>query len=292
MRRFLGFVVVVAVLAAGGYFFVPEVRAFVDDRIGQDNSAETGAGTSPEASCELVVPDPPVTVNIGVVIDPSSSTAASFSEGVIAGLAAQLRAYLPAKPAAPQTDGVATANAVNVRIKQVGNNPYAYGAADLYVEIPGVQGLPERPGVNCMASGTYQQWTELEKAWSASYDAALADLETAVQQIQGMPLYDDYSGIRAALSALVASLPPGDHAAYLVASDFEENRPPQTAGTLNGHALILIAACPSGDAARCSGDVQAFGMWAADSLGAGSTSVYRPEQANTAINQLFEEAER
>ena len=285
MRRIFGLLVVVALVGLG-YYFRTDVAALIAGS-SPDVVAETSA--TPTPGCLALTTEPePENLHIGVVIDPTASTASSFTKNVISALAAQIS--LPDKPRSPQ-DGVATINALNLRIKQVGSNPYAYGALDTYLQIPGVQGLPPRPGVECMDSGTYQQWVQWERTWSTQYDAAILAVETATKSLTTMKLDDGSSGIRAALSALAAAMPGGEHTAYLVASDFEENVKPQTAGTLAGRPLILIAACPSGDAATCTSQVEAFGTWAVNSLDAPTPEVFRPENMTTAIAQVFRGAE-
>ena len=287
MRRFLGVVAVLALLITVYYFRVDIARLI--SGFGSGDPGTAASAQSPTAdSCLLVDAPQPLTLNIGVVVDPSASTASSFSKGVMAALATQLSDHMPAKTDTPQ-DGVATVDAINLRVKLVGSNPYAYGAADLYVQIPGVQGLPPRPSLDCIDS-TYASWTRAAKTWSTSYDAALEALSKAVDRVHSMSLKAENSGIRAALSSLVIAMPGGPGTAYLVASDYDENVAPQTAGNMGDRPLILLAACASGNATRCSSDVQKFGDWATSALHAGAISVMPSDLTASAVSQLFTEA--
>ena len=291
MRKFLAVATVLALLATC-FYFRADIMSFVNHLTGDDTAASASPTTSSMAvDCsELTTMPEPETLNLGVVVDPTSSTASSFSQTVMAALADQLSSHMPAKTSTPQ-DGVATVDAINLVIKQVGSNPYAYGAPDFSVRVPGVQGLPPRPSLDCMDT-TYAVWTKEAKQWSATYDSALAASSAAVDGVRSMPLTDENSGIRAALSSLVVTMPGTAGTSYLLASDFEENVKPQTAGDMGGRPLVLVAACPSGDAAQCSGDVQAFGDWATSALKAGPISVYRPELTAEAVEQLFSEASK
>ena len=285
MRRFLGLFVVVALVGLG-YYFRMDIAGLL---IGEGTS-EAQPTLTASVCADLVVPPAPATLNLGVVLDPTTSTAASFTRNVVAALVTQLGNFLPDKPQ-PAT-GSPAIDGINLRIKQVGANPFAYGAPDTYLQIPGVRGLPPRPGVECLDSGIYQQWSALEKQWSTEYAAAMATRDKAISALRGMKLTDSNSGIRAALSALAVAMPGTEHSAYLVASDFEENVKPQTAGSLAGHPLILITACPSGNASECMANVESFGTWAVDNLDAPAPQLFRPENTTTAIARLFEEAQQ
>jgi hypothetical protein len=81
--------------------------------------------------------------------------------------------------------------------------------------------------------------------------------------------------------------PPGDHRAFLLASDCDNNVSPQTAGVLGG-PLVIVQPCPTGDAAACSRDAEELAAWATESLGATNVTILPDELLMDGFEMLFE----
>jgi hypothetical protein len=299
--------VVVVILLVAAYLFIQPFHNFVGGLFraspaqavpGSDTGAVASPGAPPEAvpATACVTPElvPYETSYLGIVIDSTTSTDASFSEGVREALAAKLAGYVPAKPEQlAAASGVAPTNALHAVIQLVGDAPFAYGSTtQISIDIPGVPGLPERPQLDCIESGEYQRWSALAKSWGADWDAATAAGQAAATDVRNIDLVvadSVMSGIRAAVSKVAVAVPQGEHAGFLLASDMDENSGVQQAGSLGGHTVILINACPTGDADKCSADLNRVATWAVDALGAGAALSYPAEQTTLAIDALFAE---
>jgi len=294
MKNVLKFLIIVAVIVGvvEGFVHRNSVVAFLSGSTSHDTTgAESSA--SPDG-CALTTVSDPTTTDIGFVIDTTTSTASSFSEGVFSAILGQLQQLYPDKPDAP-SDGVPALSTINLNIRLVGDKSLVFGApGSLSVTIPGVKGLPKRPSIDCFASdgtGTYQQWSQLKQAWDVSYGATVDARDAAIKAITGMPRKAaGGSGVMTTLTALARSTITHGHAAWVVASDFVNNATIQSAGgDLNAFPLFLIAACPSGVAATCDANVNAFAQFATD-LNSGPISVFDANQTVDAVGQAFESA--
>ena len=257
-----------------------------------NQDTQPGDETCPAAAAVL----PVATVEVAVVLDPTTSTESQFSRDTLAAVISQTANWIPAKPT-QTTAGTPSINGLNLRIKMVGSNPYAYGASESYIQLPGVSGLPARPDISLCPSalddGSYQAWTAAQASWSSDYDTALAALDQAVERLEAIDLTvsdAELSGIKAAVSALASATPAAGLVRYLVASDLDETTAPQTAGSLDGQPLIIVHACPEGVASLCQDRLDEFSSWATGQMQAGSVSVYRPEQLASAVAAAFEGA--
>ena len=281
-RVLRGVAALILVVALAGCAMLPW------DRPAATFSPEPG----PDPAPAVTQPPQPTTGVVGIVIDPTASTGRTFRESVRTAIVDQLAAVVPAKPT-DAAQGVAPVNGISVQLKLVVTNGYAYGSPTLSVEIPPVRGLASRPPVNTttMDDGTYAAWKQAKTAWEQEYGTALAAQAAAVRELGSFSLTvpgAQRSGISSTLGALAASIPPTNRAAFIVASDLEENVTSAVTGTLDGHPVTLIVPC-NASATACAARQDNFAAWATDELQAGPVTAYRPENTAQAIAAAFSE---
>jgi hypothetical protein len=178
---------------------------------------------------------------------------------------------------------------VNLTVRQVNTTSLASNLA-FYTRnlvVPPVPGL----AVSRPAPGGQDYLPQL-RAWSAGYAtvsaaraAARGAAAAGAAKIAGMPLdRNGWSDIIGCISGLLTTVPAGGMHSYLLASDLEQDVPPQMEGSFHGAPLIIIQTCDTGNAAHCQGLLQSFTN-AMHQLDVGPITVVRPEDAASAISQ-------
>lgn len=237
---------------------------------------------------------PSHTVNARVCADATGSTSDSmpqFGPTMRADLADAIRGWThpaavdPSGSAPVNPTGTAAQPGLSLQMRWVNTDPLADMNA-LTVTVPAVPGLVPEPAVTSPTFVTDDQaWqtaaTGAQHATQSAIDAATA----AAQRVATLGWPDGNSGISACITALIQDLPPG-HDALLVASDGEENEPPQIAGNLHGAAVLWIMPCPSGNAAHCAA-LQRSWQDVLTKLGATSVRFVRPETATAVLFATF-----
>lgn len=223
------------------------------------------------------------------LIDPTTSTDASFREAMKNDIIAAVQGYVPAKPTETKA-GVAALTGLQLTVRLVATNSLAYGQPNVEVSIPSVPELPARPDMTAPGAldplGPYDTWKKSEAAWSTAYDHAIAADAAAVQSLQGLDVNtDEHSGIFAGAAALALLAPANGDVAFAVLSDLDENRGAQPAN-FNGHPFLVVQPDPVGNVNHWDGLFDTFSSWATSS-GAGQIARVRPEAAAPAITTFL-----
>lgn len=280
MKKFLATIAIVAIIG---------VLAWMNwDRIGPVFGIQTAAAAATETGPTTLGATPGQRYRFAL-IDPTTSTDASFREAMKNDILAAVQGYVPAKPMETKA-GVDAITGLQLTVRIVSSNSLAYGQPNVEVSIPSVPELPARPDMTAPGAlypgGSYDLWKKSEAAWSTIYDAAVAAVAAAVQSLQGLNVNtDQYSGIFAGAAALALLAPADGDVAFAVLSDLEENRGAQPAN-FNGHPFLVVQPDPTGDIGRWDGLFNNFSSWASGS-GAGEISRVRPEAATAAITTFI-----
>jgi hypothetical protein len=246
------------------------------------------------------VTSPARTLTLGACLDPTASIVSSFAPAVRRDLAQAVRSLAPPPgtlptntisggPVTPSQPGV-TLTVRQVTTNSYTSNPGPYAAT---VTVPPVAALARsrpQPGA--------QNYLSQLRAWTAGYES-VASARTAARRaaaaggatIASMPLdRTGRSGISACVSALLTTVPSSGTHSYLLASDLQENTPPQLAGSFRRAPLVLIQTCDAGNAAHCQRLLDRFAR-AMQRLGVGRITVVRPEDAAAAVTQWIRTGE-
>jgi len=285
MKKFLaiiaGLVVVIGLL---GWMNWDKIAPIVGPMLGaQAAPSPTAAngpatlGAAPEQRCRFAL------------IDPTTSTDASFRESMKADIIAAVQSLVPAKPSDMKT-GVPALTGLQLTVRLVGTNSLAYGQQNAAISIPSVSELPTRPDMTVPGAldpgGPYDTWKQSKAKWSTAYDAALAAQAAAVQTLQAINLnFDESSGITAGVAALALLAPAKGDVAFAAMSDLDENKKREPA-TFHGHPVLVVQPDPIGDIGRWDSLFSSFSSWAVSS-GAGQITRVRPEVAVPAINTFI-----
>jgi len=234
-----------------------------------------------------------VPVTLGACLDATMSLVSSFPVAIRRDLALGVASLAPTgilPTSAADGRAISAAQpAIHLIVRQVDTFSYSSVPTRFQadVSVPGVPGLAEsRPSP---LSGTYD--TQLE-GWSRGYQevaaarhAASVAAGEAAQALAAMPLDQSarsLSGISACVSGLLSTTPATGRRSYLLASDLQENVPPQLAGSFHHAPLLIVQACDSGNATYCQGLLAHFEM-EMRRLDVGTVTVVRPEVAQQAI---------
>ena len=284
MKKFLATIAFLVVIGLLGWMNWDKVAPIVGPMLGAQ------AAPSPTAA------NGPVTLGAApeqryrfALIDPTTSTDASFRESMKADIIAAVQSLVPTKPGDTKA-GVPALTGLQLTIRLVGTNSLAYGQQNAAISIPSVSELPTRPDMTAPGElnpgGPYDTWKQSEAKWSTAYDAALAAQAAAVQTLQAINLnFDESSGITAGAAALSLLAPAKGDVAFTVLSDLDENRPSMPAA-FNGHPILVVQPDPVGDIGRWDSLFSKFSSWAVSS-GAGQITRVRPEVAVPAINTFI-----
>lgn len=221
-----------------------------------------------------------------VLIDPTSSTDNSFRDTMKADIISDVENYLPPKPSNSKM-GVPPVTGLRLTVRIVATNSLAYGQPNVAVSISSVPELPARPDMTAAGAldpgGPYDIWKKSEAAWSAAYDAAVAETDNAAKALGELDLnVEEWSGITAGVAALALLAPAQGDVQFAVLSDLDENRPQQPAN-FNGHPIFIVQPDPAGDISRWDSLFNGFSSWASAS-GAGAITRVRPEVAAPALS--------
>jgi hypothetical protein len=224
----------------------------------------------------------------GVCIDPSASTIPDFAQSVRNLLADTVANWGPPPPAATTTTALEPRPGLELELRSVATN--SYGSQNPYtaVSIQGVPGLAARPDVRDPG------FSEEDPVWGTARDEVVAGAQTADQEaregadkIRAHPLETSQSSeIAGCVSALAETLPKGSRGLVL-ASDLEQNEPPQVGGDLADTRVLVIQPC-GGDAARCA---QLQDQWQRELSARGAPEVrfIRPERALSELPTFLRE---
>jgi hypothetical protein len=231
---------------------------------------------------------PAPTLVRGACVDPSASTVPEFSESVRALLADTVANWGPPPPAATVTTALDPRPGLELQLRTVGTNSYGTQNPHTAVSIHAVPALVARPDVRDPG------FSQEDPVWSRARDEVVAGTQAADQEahegaerIRAHPLETSQSSeIAGCVSALAQTLPQGPRG-LLLASDLEQNEPPQVGGDLADTRVLVIQPC-AGDAARCT---QLAAQWEGElrARGAPEVEVIRPEQAPTELPQFLRE---
>jgi len=224
-----------------------------------------------------------------ILIDPTTSTDASFREAMKSYIVASVETYVAPKPSNTKA-GVPALVGLHLTVRLVGTNSLAYGQPNVAISIPSVPQLPPRPDMTTPGAtdpgGPYDSWKEAEATWSAAYDAAAAAASASAQSLQELNINtDESSGVFAGVAALTLLTPPDGDVAFAVLSDLDDNRGAQPAN-FGGAPVLVVQPDPVGDINRWNALFSTFTSWAATG-GSGQISRVRPEDASTAITTFI-----
>ena len=259
------------------------------------------AGPPSAAAVTSAVTSPVQNLTLGACIDPTTSIVSLFAPAIrndlaqaIAGLAPPA-GKVPTNTLSGQGPVTTPQPGVNLTVRQVDTTSLS-SVPDPYtrtVVVPPVPGLAQqRPD-----PGAQDYLTQL-RTWTAGYQtvasarqAAHEAAATGAASIASMPLDTrGFSAISACISGLLTTVPPGGTHSYLLASDLQENIPPQLAGSFHGAPLIIIQTCDTGNAVYCQQLLDSFTR-TMRRLDVGPITVVRPENAVTAITQWIRTGE-
>ncbi|MEY9951018.1 hypothetical protein [Leifsonia sp. EB34] len=286
MKKILGFVLVVALLGAVAYLERDTLTAL--------EAHLTGApAPTPSTTHSLVTlgvaPAPRLRFEL---IDPTTSTNASFRQAMKADTISAVGRVVPPKPADVR-GGVRAVVGVQLTVRLVSTDSLSSDAPNYAVAIPSVPALPARPDPTAPGAldpeGPLDSWQKAEKSWSAYYDEALAAQSAAAVTLQSVPVdaaNSVLSGITAGTAALALLAPAQGDVAFAVLSDLDENRPRQAAN-FNGHPVLVVQPDPAGDESRWDTLYASFRSWA-QTGGAGDITRVRPEAAVSALNTFID----
>lgn len=239
----------------------------------------------------------PGELSLGACIDPTLSLVPSFAPDMRQYLSQAVAGLAPAsgKPAT----GAANPgqSAVDLTIRQVDTTSFSSAMTQFTrnVQVPGVPGLTGgRPALTDPSfNSDLRNWSQGYQEVVAAQHTAANAAASAAQSVADLPLDANAassSGISACVSALLETAPPAGTHSYLLASDLEENVPPQLAGSFHGAPLVIIQACDSGDATYCQGLETTF-VREMKRLDVGPVTVERPEVASQVIRQWIRTGE-
>jgi len=239
-------------------------------------------------------------IEVGVCIDPTASSSARFAEGVRDALATAVAGL--ASPSGPvptyRVDGatgpvVEPSPGVGVWVAQVttvplDTDPSAH--SPFRVEVPAVPGLLDAaPDLNATTEVQQQRWRRDYETVTAARDRARTAAADASARLRGMRLArgdDVQSGVSGCMSALAGLVPAADRREFLIASDLAENVHPQLAGGLDGAPVVVLQACPEGDAGRCARRLREFRA-RMRTLHAGEVTTLQPALAGDVLRDLL-----
>jgi hypothetical protein len=214
----------------------------------------TGCGPQsagiPDAPASDFQPVAPATVSKGVVLDSTSSTDPLFAKTVRDCLVDELGIW-GGKEDTDLADGAEAIQGLDLWLFIVGDNATAsYTTSEpLHINLPSVSALPARPSLEDEeALDAIHSWNKLKGNYEEDYEAFLLAREEAIASLQAFNIYtDQYSGIFSTVGLLSGVVSPGTDT--LIASDLENNRDTQIAGTLEGSKVYILQPTPSGDMA-------------------------------------------
>jgi hypothetical protein len=283
IRPLLRVGVLIAAMAAG-------VATLAGCGITDTSSANFDPPTPTPTPAFVATPDTPTVVNARACFDATGSTSKfvpQFGPMMRGYLAGAVRGWAHAAPAdsagtAPvDPEGTPGQPGLNLQMRWVSTNPYG-DMNSLLVQVRAVPRLVKEPAAASPAFVAQDPaWQKGATLVASTAKAAAGDSAKAAQRIASFRWPHGKSGISACISALVQDLPVG-HDALLVASDGEENEPPQVAGNLHHAKVLWVMPCPSGNAAHCAA-LQASWRGFLGKLGAESVRFIRPESASTAL---------
>jgi hypothetical protein len=230
-------------------------------------------------------------LRLGACVDPTLSIVPSFAPAIRHDLAAGIGGLTP--PTGPPATGTATAArpAVSLLVREVDTTSFSSdpGPYAAQVEIPGVPGLSQPRPVPSDAnySSGLTAWSQSAQAVTAGRTTAAAAVSDAAQELTSLPLDQNpasNSAITACVSALLVNLPADGRHSYLLASDLEENVPPELEGSFHGAPLFIVQTCDSGSVSDCQALLQHFETLMRR-LQVGPVTVIRPEEAAVDIAQ-------
>lgn len=238
--------------------------------------------------------DMPTVVNARACFDATGSTSSvepqfgPMMRGYLAGAVRGWAHGAPAdqagtKPVDPS--GTSGQPGLSLQLRWVSTDPFG-DMNVLAVQVHAVPSLVAEPKTTSSSFATDDQaWQTGATLVAGTAKDAVADSVNGAKRINSFGWPDGNSGISACISALIQDLPPG-HDVLIVASDGEENEPPQVAGSLHHAKVLWVMPCPSGNAAHCS-TLQTTWKRFLTNVGAASVSFIRPETASTALFAEF-----
>jgi len=223
------------------------------------------------------------TYNEGFCIDPTASTVATFSEGIKQELVNVLSGW-EGGVQRPNPAGSPGVPGLNLEVRQVLTDSYSSGDPYVQVSIPAVPALLPEPNVNS-ANFVAQDiaWQSAKQEVRSAEASARSAAQQAASAVGAMTLQsypDVLSEIAGCVSALAETVPDTNRS-LILASDLEQNEPPQFAGQLSNTRVLIIQAC-DGEAASCSG-WQTIWQSLLNSEGAQNLGFIRPEQASAVL---------
>jgi len=220
---------------------------------------------------------------VGVCLDPSRSSNASFAPEQRAMIAESVAGWATGKKATEA--GAAGAPGLDLLIRQVQNDSYG-DAPTLRVSIPSVAGLvPEPKSTSATFAIDDVTWQNAKRDYDSEIAAAADAASEAAARVKAMPLRPSDSEIAGCVSALATILSPGDRKILLL-SDLGQNHAPQIAGDLSRTQVLVVQPCPSGDASTCT-TLATDTASSLKSRGATEVAAIRPEAASPARYSTF-----
>jgi hypothetical protein len=254
--------------------------------VGAKQTTSPGTRASGTRAYEPTISAP--TLNVGVCIDPTLSTATPFSQAIESLVAHVVASWAVSPPAPTATMAVSPHAGLNLWLRQVETNSFDSSNSFLHFVIPSVPGLQGRlDATNPNFIDDDPLWVKARSSVIGKATAALQASSTAAKAIQSWSLetWQD-SEIAGCVSGLSDTVPSPSR--FVLASDLEQNEPPQVTGNLSHTTILVVQPCDD-TAAKCL-NLQASFRNLLSSEGASSIQFIRPEDASTVLPTFLDAA--
>ncbi len=234
----------------------------------------------------LMTPD---TFDEGVCIDPTLSTVTSFASSIQQLVSSTVSTWVtPATAPTSTSVPLPPQPGLNLMVRQVETNSFQSANTFVSIAVPAVPGLAPQPTVTSSNFVSEEPTWDHDKATqTADESAAAGDAVQGAASIQNMQLEtwqnSDVAGCVSALATTTASGPRR----FVLASDLEQDEPPQIAGNLHDTEILVIQPCDT-TAAGCAA-LQSQWQALLSAQGASSITFVRPEDAAQALPAFMEE---
>jgi hypothetical protein len=225
-----------------------------------------------------------VTKHVGVCLDASGSTPASFADAMQEDLANAVATWVTSIPSTAHA--VSAQPGLDLTIRFVLTVSYTSSAPFVHIHVPSVNGLkPELDATDPRFIEDDPVWVRERSEVLAAAKAAVVAAGSAARTIKSTRLVRQASEIAGCVSALAATAPRGPRA-FVVFSDGEQNQAPQLSGDFSDTELLWIQPCPAGIALHCQA-VQINWRQKLEHLGAAPVTFTRPEDITPEALQNF-----
>jgi hypothetical protein len=224
----------------------------------------------------------------GICIDPTLSTDTAFSATIKSIVVGVVSGWAAAPSAPSDSTPIPSEPGLDLYVRQVETDSFDSNNVALHLAIPAVPGLKVRPSATSSAFlADDPMWRRAASAIATTATAASQSATHDAAAINNMVLETwQNSEIVGCVSALAETVPQGPRS-FILASDLEENEPPQITGDLHGTRILVIQPC-DGTAASCAA-LQT--SWRALFANQGATDItfIRPEDAAQVLPTFMKE---